>query len=227
MHSVRERRHEHIEAGVVAEIARVIKTLGPDKSRLLQVHARQGRQTVFFRDQLAEPERPVIYDEEDKREAAVRAATDFARIDIEEAAFPAADGHFDLVIWNRELITVKHVGPAMREVRRVLRPAGMLVVAVPNLAALHNRLLLLGGRQPTTLHIGGGHHVRGFTIPAMTRFLERDLGFQVLRVTGVGLAPFAGAAVPASLRGLSHTVIWAVQKPAGAMPAGGAGTPGD
>jgi SAM-dependent methyltransferase len=197
----------------------MIRTLGPDKSRLLQIHGRLGRQTVFFGDQLAEHERPVIYDEEDRREADVKAVTDFARIDIEEPAFPAADGHFDLVIWNRELVTVKHLGPTVCEVRRVLRSGGMFVVAVPNLAALHNRLLLLAGRQPTTLHVGGGHHVRGFTIPAMTRFLHRDLGFQILRVTGVGLAPFADAVMPASLRGLSHTVIWAVKKPAGTRSA--------
>jgi hypothetical protein len=72
MHPVRRRQHERIEAGVVAEIARVIRTLGPDKSRLLQVHGQLGRQTVFFGDQLAEHERPVIYDEEDRREADVR-----------------------------------------------------------------------------------------------------------------------------------------------------------
>jgi hypothetical protein len=36
-------------------------------------------------------------------------------------------------------------------------------------AALHNRLLLLADRQPTTLHVGDGI-MCGFTIPAMTRF---------------------------------------------------------
>lgn len=223
MHPLRTRRHEHIEAAVVAEIGRLIRTLGPGRSRLLHLHARQGRHTLFFRDQLARPQRPVIYDHEDSRDAPVRTATDFVRVDVEEAAFPAVSGRFDLVVWNRELVTVKHLGPALSELRRVLQPGGMALLAAPNLAALHNRLLLLAGRQPTTLHIGRGDHVRGFTAAAMTRFLRHDLGFAVLRVSGVGLAPVTGAVLPGPLRGLSHTVVWAVQKPAAGTPAGAHG----
>jgi predicted SAM-dependent methyltransferase len=43
------------------------------------------------------------------------------------------------VVWNRDLVTVKNILPALRETRRVLLPGGLLVVAVPTLAALHNR----------------------------------------------------------------------------------------
>ena len=139
-------------------------------------------------------------------------------MNIEAAEFPAPDDHFDVVVWNRDLVTVKHILPALRETRRVLRPGGLLIVAVPNLAALHNRLLLLAGRQPTTLHINNGDHVRGFTIPSMTRFLERDLGFHTLQVVGVGLAPITGAILPRPLRGLSHTVVWVLR--AGAADGG-------
>ena len=208
----RERRHQRIEDGVINEIARMIKALAPDSSRLLQIQPAPGRQTLLFRDQLAAPDRPAIYDGADDRDPAVSAATDFHRVDVEAGAFPAADGDFDLVVWNRELVTVKNLGPALREARRVLRPGGVLLVAVPNLAALHNRLLLLAGRQPTTLHIGNGNHVRGFTIHSMTEFLTRDLGLELLQVTGVGLAPVSAVVMPAPLRGISHTVVWALRK---------------
>jgi SAM-dependent methyltransferase len=209
---IRERRHERIEDSVVEEIARVINTLASDKGHLLQIQPGPGRQTLLFRNQLAAPDRPVVYDDEDKRDLSVSSVTDFHRVDVEAAAFPAADGDFDLVVWNRDLVTVKNLGAALREVRRVLRPEGVFVVAVPNLAALHNRLLLMAGRQPTTLHIGNGDHVRGFTAHSTTRFLTRDLGFEVLRVTGVGLAPLTAAALPGPLRSLSHTIVWALQK---------------
>jgi hypothetical protein len=210
---MRERRHQRIEDGVVGEIARVIRDLAPDRSSLLQVQPGQGRQTLIFRDQLATADRPVIYDEEDKRDPAVSSQTDFYKVDLEAAALPAADGEFDLVVWNRDLVTVKNLVPAMREVRRVLRPGGILVVAAPNLAALHNRVLLMTGRQPTTLHIGNGDHVRGFAIRPMTQFLTQGLDYRLLQITGVGLAPVTGAVVPGPLRGLSHTAVWALRKP--------------
>jgi SAM-dependent methyltransferase/predicted O-methyltransferase YrrM len=212
VHVTRERRHQRIEDGVISEIARTIKALAPGISRLLQIQPGHGRETLLFRDQLADPDRPVIYDGEDTRDPAASAATDFRQVNVEAAAFPAADGDFDLVVWNRDLVTVKNLGPALREARRVLRPGGILVVAIPNLAALHNRLLLLAGRQPTTLHIGRGNHVRGFAIHSTTEFLTRDLGLELLRVTGVGLAPVSAAVLPTPLRGVSHTVVWALRK---------------
>jgi SAM-dependent methyltransferase len=127
-------------------------------------------------------------------------------------AFPSADGDFDLVIWNDDLVTVKNLGPALREARRVLRPGGVFVVAVPNLGALHNRMLLLAGRQPTALDLGNGSHIRGFTVPPMTDLLTRDLDFELLRVTGVGLAPVSAAVLPDPLLGISHTVVWVLRK---------------
>jgi hypothetical protein len=46
----------------------------------------------------------------------------------------------------------------------------------------------------------------------MTSFLTRDLGFELLQVTGVGLAPVSAAVLPAPLRDISHTVVWALRK---------------
>ncbi|MGP0024115.1 MAG: class I SAM-dependent methyltransferase [Streptosporangiaceae bacterium] len=211
--AARERRHERIEGTVVREIAYVIRRLALCESRLLHIQAQQGLQTLLFRDQLIRPERPVIYDEEDVRGPEARAETSLAEVDFEATELPAPSGHFHLVVWNRDLVTLKNVVPTFREVRRVLQPGGFLVVAVPNLAALHNRLLLLAGRQPTTLHINNGDHVRGFAGPSMTRFLELDLGFRIERVIGVGLAPITGAVLPRPLRGLSHTIVWVLRKP--------------
>ena len=212
--AMRDRRHDRIKDSVVGEIARTIKALASDKSHLLQIQPcqSQSRQTLLFRDQLAAPGRPVIYDDEDKRDPAVRPETDFRQVDIEAAVFPAADGDFDLVIWNDDLVTVKNLGPALREARRVLRPGGVFVVAAPNLAALHNRLLLLAGRQPTALDLGNGNRIRGFTARSMTEFLTSDLDFELLRVTGVGLAPVSAAILPDPLRGISHSVVWALRK---------------
>jgi SAM-dependent methyltransferase len=210
--TVRDRRHGQIELSVVREIAFVIRGLAPAEARLLQIQPRPGPEVLLFRDQLARPARPVIYDQRDGRDPDVRAATDFEEVEFEAARMPAPDDYFDLVVWNRELVTLKNVMPALREVRRIIRPGGFLVLAVPNLAAAHNRVLLLAGRQPTTLHIINGDHVRGFAAPSMTRVLERDLQFCVEQLIGVGIAPVTGTLLPRPLRDLGHTVIWVLRK---------------
>ncbi len=216
--TVRGRRHGRIELAVIREMACVIRELDISEGRLLQIQAHQGQEVLLFRDQLVRPNRPVIYDQEDVRDAEVRAATDFDAVDVESARFPAPDGQFDLVVWNRDLVTVKNAVPAVREARRVLKPGGFLLLSVPNLAALHNRLLLLAGRQPTTLHINNGDHVRGFASASMTILLERDLDFRVEHVIGVGIAPATAATLPGAISGLGHTVVWVLRKPGARAP---------
>ena len=216
--TVRELRHTRIELAVTREIAGAVRSLGPPGGRILQIQAHQGQETLLLRDQLARPARPVIYDQQDRRDAEAKAATDFERVDLESEAFPAPDGFFDVVVWNRNLVTLKNAVPALQEARRVLSPGGLLVLTVPNLAALHNRALLLAGRQPTTLHISNGDHVRGFAVGSMTRFLEHELEFRVVRCTGVGIAPVTAGSLPRPLRGIGHTVVWVLQKPAGKTP---------
>jgi SAM-dependent methyltransferase len=83
---------------------------------------------------------------------------------IERDRLPFESGPVDLVIANQvpehtqELFWIAH------EVSRMLRVGGSFVVGVPNLASLHNRVLLAFGRQPTPIRSASAH-VRGFTRP--------------------------------------------------------------
>ncbi|EQD67924.1 methyltransferase type 11, partial [mine drainage metagenome] len=70
-------------------------------------------------------------------------------LDIERDSLPFADGAVDLVIANQVLEHVKEIFWIFHEVSRSLRVGGSFVIGVPNIASLHNRLLLLLGIHPT------------------------------------------------------------------------------
>ncbi len=77
----------------------------------------------------------------------------------------------DAVILNQVLEHTKEIFWIAHEATRVLKPGGSLIVGVPNLASLHNRALLLLGRQPTSIKTLSAH-VRGFTKGDVLAFLE-------------------------------------------------------
>ena len=97
---------------------------------------------------------------------------------------------------------------------RVLRPGGVLVASVPNLASLHNRVLLALGRQPTSIRTRGPH-VRGYTLREFRGLLALDGALEVCGVHGVGfhpLPPRLGAPVARLWAGASHTPVYVARK---------------
>lgn len=113
-------------------------------------------------------------------------------LDIERDPLPAADASFDIVIANQVIEHTKELFWIFSEIARVLRPGGLLIVGVPNLASLHNRVLLLFGEQPSAIETLGPH-VRGFTAPALRRFIEVGGFFKVVAVRGANFYPFPPA----------------------------------
>lgn len=83
----------------------------------------------------------------------------FHRYNIEVDQLPFDDQSFDAVVCCQVLehFTHSHL-PAVLEMRRVLRPAGILEVDVPNVASLRNRSRLLRGKNITYDYVE--HYVR-------------------------------------------------------------------
>lgn len=93
------------------------------------------------------------------------------RLDIERDRLPFDDESVDVIIANQILEHCKEVFWILHECARVMRVGGVLIVGVPNLASLHNRLLLGVGRQPTSIRLDSAH-VRGFTHGGFRRLLD-------------------------------------------------------
>jgi len=96
----------------------------------------------------------------------------FLRIDpVETATLPFPDGDFDVVVSFQVIEHVRHVPTYLREIRRVLRPDGRLLLTTPN-----SSLRILPGWKPWNRF-----HVREYTYRALKRTLEKEFPFVDVR----------------------------------------------
>jgi SAM-dependent methyltransferase len=112
-------------------------------------------------------------------------------LDIERQRLPFSDESVDVFIANQVLEHCKEVFWIFSEVTRTLKTGGCFIVGVPNLAALHNRLLLALGRQPSPIKTASAH-VRGFTRQDMEHFLSScfPAGYRLEAFGGSNFYPF-------------------------------------
>lgn len=85
------------------------------------------------------------------------------------ARLPFAAGSFNLIISNHSLEHFPELEPALAEVGRVIHPAGVFYVAVPDAGTLTDRIYRWMGR--------GGGHVNAFrSAPQVASLVERTTG---------------------------------------------------
>jgi SAM-dependent methyltransferase len=209
-------------AAVLKEVHRTIAALlvrnlrgREDRPRLLDVGCWDGSATVEYARCIEAEAYGIEIFEEPARKARDR-GVEVARLNLERESFPWEADTFDVVIANQVLEHLKNVWLPMSEIYRVLRPGGHALLSVPNLASLHNRVILAVGMQPTSIRTFGPH-VRGFTMAEFRRFVEYGGAFRVTEAWGVGFYPFPAvlARLPARLfPGGSHTVLLIAEKSA-------------
>ena len=120
-------------------------------------------------------------------------------LNLESESLPFEDGYFDIVMANQVFEHLKNWTWVLRESARVLSHGGTLFVGVPNIASLHNRVLLCFGYQPTCMQ-PTSMHIRGFTLQALRKTIEHGGVFKVQSEAGAGFYPFP----PYIARGLSR-----------------------
>lgn len=112
-------------------------------------------------------------------------------LDIERTIFPFFDESIDLFIANQVLEHTKEIFWIFHEITRCLRTGGHFIFGVPNIASLHNRLLLLFGAHPTQ-HKVCSAHVRPFSRTDTVKFLNACFpdGYRLERFAGSQFYPF-------------------------------------
>jgi SAM-dependent methyltransferase len=131
-------------------------------------------------------------------------------LDIERDLFPFQEGELDVVIANQILEHTKEVFWILDQITRSLKVGGRLLIGVPNLAALHNRILLALGIQPSPLK-NNSAHVRGFTKGDLIRLLESGFpgGYALRGFGGSNFYPFPPA-VARPLAALLPSMAWGI-----------------
>ena len=110
---------------------------------------------------------------------------------IERDELPLADGEADLIIANQILEHTKEIFWIFHEVSRSLKIGGHFLFGVPNICSLHNRFLLLLGKQPTQ-HKACSAHVRPFSKGDTLAFLNACFpgGYKLVDFRGSQFYPF-------------------------------------
>lgn len=96
-----------------------------------------------------------------------------------EEPLPFEDASFDAVVAGELFEHLQFPDALVAEIRRVLRPGGVIVGSVPNAYRLKGRLMFLLGRPPED----DPTHLRMFSPAAMTTLLA---GFEDVRLSFVG-----------------------------------------
>lgn len=203
---------DEVRAVILAEVRRLPR--GGERPVLLDVGCWDGAGTLRYGEALGGATlRGVEVFAAQAREAEGR-GVEVARVDLEARPFPWPDASADVVVCNQVLEHLKNVWLPMSEMHRVLRPGGHAILSVPNLASLHNRVLLALGRQPTSIRTFGPH-VRGYAFGEFRAFVARGGAYDIVRSRGVGFYPVPSpwsAPFAALWPGAAHTTLVVARK---------------
>jgi len=186
-----------------------------NQGRLLDIGCGSGERTIRIAEYL-NIDRHNTYglDCNNRQIAACRKMFNARVIDLESDSLPYYDNYFDLVVCNQVLEHLKYYKKVIDDMIRVTRERGYIVIGVPNLAHLINRIYLLFGIQPMCIHLNSSH-VRAFTHKAFVGMLNSLSQVKLIDYAGAVMYPFPyciARKLSGYFAGLSGYVCYLLQK---------------
>ena len=110
-------------------------------------------------------------------------------IEQDELDFP--DEGVDVFLANQVLEHIKEIFWLNDQVAKKLKIGGYFIIGLPNISSLHNRILFLGGKQPTQMKTYSAH-VRGFSHREIINFFDTVFpgGYELIAKKGAQFYPF-------------------------------------
>jgi SAM-dependent methyltransferase len=129
-------------------------------------------------------------------EAAARLGNSFAQVNL-DAPLPWEENTFDAIFSTEGVEHLENHFSFLRELCRVLKPGGVLVLTTPNITALRSRVRFFGsgffGRDGRPLNESARHplhHIGLATLPELRYELHMS-GFQLLEVRHTHIKPIS------------------------------------
>jgi SAM-dependent methyltransferase len=170
-------------------IVRMLVKFSNPRSRLLDIGCWDGTATRYYGKQLGINNLFGIEIIEEQMKKAEHNGIITKKCDLERDFIPFDNNFFDIVIANQVFEHLKQIYRPLSKIHRILKPNGILIFGVPNIASLHSRIQLLFGFQPTSIRLFEAH-VRAFTPRALKKFLTFNTLFTIKLFVGSGYYPF-------------------------------------
>lgn len=208
-------RNAKNQIAVNEAINKLLKKYAPQNCVLLDVGCWNGASTLTYKLSLNSKKVYGVEFMDDPASIASSKGIEVIKADLEREAWNIPEASIDVVVCNQVFEHLKNIFFAYDQITRVLKPNGICIISVPNLASFHNRILLAAGQQPTSIRIWGPH-IRGFTLPEFSSFLLTKKMFKILKISGIGFYPLlpksGGNLIAGIWRNASHTPIWVLQR---------------
>lgn len=102
----------------------------------------------------------------------------------DKAEMPFDDNFFDIIVAGEIIEHIYDTDFFLKEIKRLLKPEGKLIISTPNIASLGRRLFLLVGKNPiieiSPNESDSSGHIRYFTFETLEGLLSKN-GFRCLK----------------------------------------------